>query len=426
VGSGEATHCYSTGAVSGNDYVGGLVGSGAATHCYSTGAVSGASSVGGLIGSGSATACIWDIETSGLLGSDGGVGLNTSEMKDLYMLGLNGFANDPNWILDAGRDYPRLAWEGTPGQIIPEAGVDWMQRDGTAGGAHRIDTADQLILLGKASVLWDRYFVLGADIDLDPNLLGRQVFAQAVIPAFKGVFDGNDHTISHLTINGGGYLGLFGTLNWGAKVRNLRIVDVNITGSGDYIGGLAGDNGDSIANCCSNGLVSGTGRYVGGLVGRNREEASVADCYSTGAVSGGSYVGGLVGSNSGSIATSYSRALVSGDGHVAGLVGYHWYGRITASYSSGSVSGGGSPVGGLVGSGSGRNVSSSFWDIQTSGQATSAGGTGKTTAQMQTAKTFLDAGWDFMGEMANGPEDIWWILEGKDYPHLWWELIPEN
>jgi hypothetical protein len=40
---------------------------------------------------------------------------------------------------------------------------------------------------------------------------------------------------------------------------------------------------------------------------------------------------------------------------------------------------------------------------------------------MQTAKTFLDAGWDFVGETANGTEDIWWILEGKDYPHLSWE-----
>ena len=33
----------------------------------------------------------------------------------------------------------------------------------------------------------------------------------------------------------------------------------------------------------------------------------------------------------------------------------------------------------------------------------------------------LDAGWDFVGETANGTEDLWWILEGKDYPRLWWE-----
>jgi len=40
---------------------------------------------------------------------------------------------------------------------------------------------------------------------------------------------------------------------------------------------------------------------------------------------------------------------------------------------------------------------------------------------MQTAGTFLEAGWDFVGETTNGTEDIWWILEGKDYPRLWWE-----
>jgi len=66
-------------------------------------------------------------------------------------------------------------------------------------------------------------------------------------------------------------------------------------------------------------------------------------------------------------------------------------------------------------------VTACFWDIQTSGQATSVGGTGKTTAEMQTASTFLEAGWDFVGETENGTEDIWWINEGKDYPRLWWE-----
>ena len=30
--------------------------------------------------------------------------------------------------------------------------------------------------------------------------------------------------------------------------------------------------------------------------------------------------------------------------------------------------------------------------------------------------------WDFIDETANGTDDIWWILEGQDYPRLWWEL----
>jgi len=41
---------------------------------------------------------------------------------------------------------------------------------------------------------------------------------------------------------------------------------------------------------------------------------------------------------------------------------------------------------------------------------------------MQQAETLLDAGWDFIGETANGTEEIWWINEGKDYPRLWWKL----
>jgi hypothetical protein len=75
-------------------------------------------------------------------------------------------------------------------------------------------------------------------------------------------------------------------------------------------------------------------------------------------------------------------------------------------------------------------VESCFWDFQKSQQDKAEGYTdepldgvtGKTTAEMQTAKTFLDAGWDFVGETANGTKDIWWIDEGKDYPRLWWEV----
>ena len=66
-------------------------------------------------------------------------------------------------------------------------------------------------------------------------------------------------------------------------------------------------------------------------------------------------------------------------------------------------------------------ISSSFWDTQTSGQAMSAAGTGRATTEMQTADTFLEAGWDFVDETENGTDDIWWILEGQDYPRLWWE-----
>ena len=42
---------------------------------------------------------------------------------------------------------------------------------------------------------------------------------------------------------------------------------------------------------------------------------------------------------------------------------------------------------------------------------------------MQTRDTFLEAGWDFINETANGTEDLWTIREGLNYPQLYWQFI---
>jgi len=76
--------------------------------------------------------------------------------------------------------------------------------------------------------------------------------------------------------------------------------------------------------------------------------------------------------------------------------------------------------GGLVGYSLEASVASSFWNTETSGQGTSAAGTGLTTAQMQDINTYLDAGWDFVNETANGTQDIWAMSEdiNDGYPYL--------
>jgi hypothetical protein len=102
---------------------------------------------------------------------------------------------------------------------------------------------------------------------------------------------------------------------------------------------------------------------------------------------------------------------------------------ITNCYSTGTVNGG-TYIGGLVGWNL-RSITMSFWDVETSGLLNMCGrqgpytmvcddSFGKTTTEMQTASTFLEAGWDFVDETANGTDDIWWIHEGQDYPRLWW------
>ncbi|MCP4260639.1 MAG: rhodanese-like domain-containing protein [Planctomycetes bacterium] len=550
-------NCYATGSVSGTTYVGGLLGEnwyGTINNCYSVGRVTGTTDVGGLVAlnSGVVTHSFWDIETSGHLTSAGGTGKTTAEMQtastflDVGWDFVNETANGPNdvWKISEGLDYPRLWWEKYSGGT------------GELNAPYRIATAEDLIILGDSPEDYDKQFILTADIDLDPNLPSRKVFDRAVIApdldpndeytmfqgtSFMGVFNGDDHKIIHLTIEGGNYLGLFGKLDSEARISQIFLEAVDIKGAERNIGSLVGESHGILIQCHSTGVVSGE-IAVGGLVGVN--EGNVTKSYSTGDVYGFYFVGGLVGDNWGSITESYSISAISGEGDVGGLAGFigatgnvimcyststvtgNWHvgglvgsnyssiteshstgrstgneevgglvgengggGSITESYSTGMVNGiwyvgglagrnigsiknsyttgdasGNSAVGGLVGSngyihtldlnweipGSISNcysagsvsgtsevgglvgihyvgsVTASFWDMETSGQAESAGGEDKTTAEMQTLSTFIGAGWDFIDETENGTEEIWWILEGQDYPRLWWELIPEN
>jgi len=162
-------------------------------------------------------------------------------------------------------------------------------------------------------------------------------------------------------------------------------------------------------------------------------------------VSGQRSVGGLVGHDDGGfVADCYSAADVTGDRHVGGLIGWLNLSCITRCYAVGHVTGI-QKTGGLV-PGSyyvtrprpravdvqntnaydhRSAVVACFWDVETSGQSFSAGGTGLTTREMCDSQTFVAAGWDFIGESDNGTDEIWWILENRDYPRLWWEAAEE-
>ena len=71
-----------------------------------------------------------------------------------------------------------------------------------------------------------------------------------------------------------------------------------------------------------------------------------------------------------------------------------------------------------MGSASAFRVIACFWDMETSGQTTSDGGTGKNTAEMHDIRTYLEAGWDFLGEIENGLHEFWQIPEEGGYPVL--------
>ncbi|MQM32066.1 MAG: hypothetical protein CRU78_16770, partial [Candidatus Accumulibacter phosphatis] len=207
----------------------------------------------------------------------------------------------------------------------------------------------------------------------------------------------------------------------------------------------------SITNSYATGNVSGDTK-VGGLVGWNGgglpfRNSPIANSYATGAVVGtGIYIGGLVGYNGQAddhgyfngtpISNSYAIGPVSGSDQTGGLVGAN-SGVITNSYAAGRVNSGGSSVGGLVGQNSiGRylgpwvinhypgTIANSFWDAASTGQTIgnvggNGGGIGMSTAQMQQQTNFTSAtsangnvnpAWDFA--------DTWVMYDGHTYPML--------
>jgi hypothetical protein len=308
--------------------------------------------------------------------------------------------------------------------ILSSAQAQYGGGTGEPNDPYQIATAADLILLGETPEDYDKHFILTADIDLSDLHFGRAVIAADTNDVddsypyqgtlFSGHFDGQGHGIHQLHIEGKDHLGLFGKLAAGAQITNLSLVNANVVGTESNIGLLAGYNHGRVSNCYSTGTITGEEHHVGGLVGFNH--GSITTSYSTGSVSGRADAGGLVGRNPGSITTSYSTGSVSGDFRVGGLVGWN-RGSITMSYSTGVVTGN-NDVGGLVGEHNGRgSITLSFWNIETSGQPTSAGGTGLTTPEMQDINTYLSEGWDFVDEILNGTCDYWQISPG-DYPRL--------
>jgi hypothetical protein len=446
--TGTISNCYAKGSVISNNndsvYLGGLCGenSGLISNCYAAGVVdvgNGSNYTGGLCGyndiNGYISNCFWNIQTSGRIISDGGTGKTTAEMKTAVTFLEAGWdfvdetknGTEDIWKIFEGLDYPRLWWEKYGGGM------------GEPNDPYLIYTAKHLNEVSVEPNDWDKHFKLMADIDLSGYSYETALIAPDVDPrkgfngtSFMGVIDGNGHTISNLTITGltitgESYLGLIGSLGSGAEVTNLGLLDVNITGYG-IVGGLVGSNDGNISTSYCTGTISGD-FHVGGLSGSNWR--TITASYSAVAVTANRCAGGLVGNNGGSITNSYNTGAVTANLDASGLAGDN-IGSITTCYSTGTVSGKNRP-GGLVGVNFGDAViTSCFWDIEASGLTNMCGSQGddatgcdntygKTTTEMQTASTFLDAGWDFVDETANGTEDIWWINEGLDYPKLWWE-----
>ena len=257
---------------------------------------------------------------------------------------------------------------------------------------------------------------------------GWQPIGETLAP-FDTTFEGNGHTISNLYVNRRftsrirGTPALFGEMSSLGIIRNVGLVNVNIRSSSLRSGAaLVGSNSGTVRACYATGQVQAG--YPGGLVSYN--VGTISASYAAVRVIGqhsNTAAGGLVRVNNGAeIIASHASGWTSGpatSNRIGGLVGENSNGTISASYATGRVTGGTAP-GGLVGSNSGGTITASYWDTETSGLATSTGGTAKATDDLQspTGYSGIYSGWNVNVDGTGGADSPWHFGTTAQYPAL--------
>ena len=203
--------------------------------------------------------------------------------------------------------------------------------------------------------------------------------ASSTTGAYTAKFDGNraTYTISNLFIDRDAtttgtkyYAGLFGRIDTGAEIKNVKLTGVSVTLENVttenpqpevYAGGLVGYQK---AGSVTGSSVVGTVKAVVKPVTPSTTTTNAANA------------GGLVGyKKAGSIVSSFARATVTAEqnasagslhAHAGGLVGVNDAGDIIASYTAGSVSAkvsntnGNAYAGGLVGEHGGGDIKAAY------------------------------------------------------------------
>ncbi|MCK9452116.1 MAG: T9SS type A sorting domain-containing protein [Bacteroidales bacterium] len=315
--------------------------------------------------------------------------------------------------------------------------------DGSAGTPYLIANLNNLYWITQNSAEWSKYYKQTADIDASATSGWESGAGFSPIgnstTKFTGQYDGQGYSINGLAINRPttDYVGLFGLIEGATTLKNVVLIDVDILGywktaalvgetnygeslliencstsgtvSGDrFVGGLVGKHfGGLIKNCRSSCAVTGVFRAVGGLVGHNI--ATIENSFATGSISINagtlppSQYGGFVGLNNtyGIITNCYATGDIDCNNvainKIGGFAGENSYTTMNNCYSTGQIinTTDATSIGGFVGHAAGAFLTNCFWDTETSDQAASAAGIGKTTAEMKTKSTFKSEGWDF-------------------------------
>ncbi|GHT66046.1 hypothetical protein AGMMS50239_26880 [Bacteroidia bacterium] len=360
VNSSKISNCYVTGNVKGRNGVGGLVGrssiSSEINNCYTTCNVEGIGTVGGLIATNGNTVnnCYATGNVEGKETVGGLAGVNQSTISNSYATGnvtgkenvgrLVGYKLNSSTIVNCDSIDVAQTVQNRQDTEVAATPSTFSGSAGTADNPFLISNQTDLEQLATdinsgANNYSGKYLKLTQDIKLSDGTNWRPIGRSGDYRSFSGTFDGDGHKITNLFIDRPNidHVGFFGITGESSAIQNLgiEIASGGVTGI-DFVGGLAGSNSGTISNCYVTGDVKGN-LDVGGLVGVN--EFTINNCCATGNIkSKKDAAGGLVGLNRGTISNCYATGDVEGQWHIGGLEGKWYVGGIVGGNVTGTIS----------------------------------------------------------------------------------------
>ncbi len=246
----------------------------------------------------------WQADVTGLVVVPDVAGLSLDEAKvPLTAAGLvvGTVTEDYHRTLPAGNviwTYPHAyALPGDAVNLVLSMGktYDWAANtgNGSLANPYQIQTAGQLETLSDHADMWDKCFLVTANLDMS----GRTYPGALIAPdtnsvagfqgtTFTGSFNGGKHNVLNLQISRGSsapgtYLGLFGMIDNVGQVSGLSLKNVTVstgtTTSATYVGTLAGLSGGTVVDCSATGIIwTDYNCTAGGLIGYNH--GSVVNC----------------------------------------------------------------------------------------------------------------------------------------------------
>ena len=276
--------------------------------------------------------------------------------------------------------------------------------DGTQEQPYLITTPEGLELLASqvnsGNPFSGTFFKLGANIDLDGYSI-PPIGDYSQSRPFQGSLDGDNYTITNMSLAGGDCQGLFGYLA-GGRVENLTVSNATLSGNGDYRGVVCGYNlGGTLQNCqVTSSSLADSGQYVGGVVGGTFGGAVVSNCQCTSTTIDitGDFVGGVAGiAANTTIVNCTASAAVGGINQVGGIVGLLGPDAHLEGCTNSGLVRGIAQVGGLVGyqrAGSGQCSGSNSGNVRWSAMGGGVCGYAEDTTMLEGCSSVMILSYD--------------------------------